>query len=110
MKAIEVENTTGSTLEGGNCVVLEDDKYIGESYIVNVKPEEPQLVSYAVEKNVIVAIKEKTEFLNPHCLKFHNDTKKKFVEQFDQAESLRSFHTVVRFLILKPKLTLADKS
>ena len=99
MKAVEVENNTETTLEGGNCVVLEDDRYIGESFIVNVKPDEPQLVSYAVEKNILVKIQEKTEFLNPHQLKFHNDTKKIFVEKFIQAESLRSFNTVVSCII-----------
>jgi hypothetical protein len=97
MKAVEVVNNTGNTLEGGNCVVLEDDRYIGESFIVNVKPDEPQLVSYSVEKSVLVKIEEKSEFLNPHALKFHNDTKKEFVDKFNQAESLRTFHMMVVF-------------
>ena len=96
MKAVEVQNNTGTTLEGGNCVVLEDDRYIGESFIVNVKPDEPQLVTYAVEKNILVKIKEETEFLNPHELRFHNDTKKVFVEKFSQAESLRTFNMMVQ--------------
>jgi hypothetical protein len=99
MKAVEVENNTNTTLEGGNCVVLEDDRYIGESFIVNVKPDEPQLVSYAVEKNILVKLQEKTEFLSPHELKFHNDTTKTFVDKFSQAESLRSFNTIVKFFL-----------
>ena len=95
MKAVEVENNTGATLEGGNCVVLEDDRYIGESFIVNVKPDEPQLVTYAVEKNILVKVEEKNEFLSPHSLRFYNDTKKDFVDKFSQAESLRSFNMMV---------------
>lgn len=94
MKAIEVINSTGNTLEGGNCVVLEDDKYIGESYIVNVKPDEPQLVTYAVEKNIGVKMVEKTDHLNPHVIKFFNSTKNIYVDNFDQAESLKTFFTV----------------
>ena len=106
MKAVEVENTTGTTLEGGNCVVLEDDRYIGESFIVNVKPDEPQLVSYAVEKNIVVKIKEKIEFLNPHALKFHNDSKKIFVDKFSQAQSVRSFNMMER----RTTYTISNKS
>lgn len=94
MKAIEVENNTGNTLEGGNCVVLEDDKYIGESYIVNVKPDEPQLVTYAVERNVMVNVKDKSEHLAPHRLVFYNSIKKEEVERFDQCDSIRGQHWV----------------
>lgn len=106
MKAVEVENNTETTLEGGNCVVLEDDRYIGESFIVNVKPDEPQLVTYAVEKNILVKIKEETEFLSPHEMKFHNDTKKTVVEKFSQAESLRTYNMMER----RTTYTITNKS
>lgn len=94
MKAIEVENNTGNTLEGGNCVVLEDDKYIGESYIVNVKPDEPQLVTYAVERNVMVNLKEQNEHLAPHRISFRNSIKKEEVERFDQCDSIKGHYWV----------------
>ena len=95
MKAIEVTNNTNTSLEGGNCVVLEDDKYIGESFIVNVKPEEPQLVSYAVEKNVLVKTETKTDHQIPHAMRFKNESKKMFVDKFSQADYLLLLNKIV---------------
>ena len=96
MKAIEVVNSTGYTLEGGNCVVLEDEKYIGESFIVNVKPSEPQLVSYAVEKNIVVNIENENNYLPPYALKFKNTTKNQFVNLFKEADKLVLLNKMVR--------------
>ena len=95
MKSIEVTNTTGATLEGGSCVVLEDDKYIGESFIVNVKPGEPQLVSYVVEKSILVQFQTKTDSLMPHALRFHNKVKKVFVDRFAQADTVVALNNQV---------------
>lgn len=88
MKAIEVTNNTGVTLEGGNCVVLENDRYIGESFIMNVKPDEPQLVSYLVEKNILIKLENKVNSLVPHALRFRNEEKKVFVDKFSQADQV----------------------
>jgi hypothetical protein len=95
IKAVGVMNITESTLEGGNCILLEDSKYIGESFILNVKPDEPQFVSYTVEKNVLVRKESKTDHKIPHQIKFLNNIKKNYVNKFSQADTLSLLKKIV---------------
>jgi hypothetical protein len=54
MRAVEFENTTGLTLEGGPVTVLESGNYVGEAMLETMKPKEQRLVPYAVELSVRV--------------------------------------------------------
>jgi hypothetical protein len=54
MRAVELKNTTGLTLEGGPVTVLEGDSYVGEAMLDTLKPDEHRLVPYAVELGVHV--------------------------------------------------------
>jgi hypothetical protein len=56
MSAILFENTTGLTLENGPVTVFEEDNYVGEAMLNTLKPDEEQIVSYAVELGCIVSI------------------------------------------------------
>jgi hypothetical protein len=54
MRAVELKNTTGLTLEGGPVTVLEGGSYVGEAMLETIKPDEQRLVPYAVELSVRV--------------------------------------------------------
>jgi hypothetical protein len=54
MRAVELRNTTGLTLEGGPVTVLEGESYVGEAMLDTLKPNEQRLVPYAVELGVHV--------------------------------------------------------
>ena len=54
LSAVELENTTGLTLEGGPVTVIEGDTYSGEAMVETIKPEETRLVPYSVELGVVV--------------------------------------------------------
>ena len=54
MRAVELKNSTGLTLEGGPVTVLEGDRYVGEAMLDTLKPDEERLVPYAVELSVRV--------------------------------------------------------
>ncbi len=54
MRAVELRNTTGLTLEGGPVTVLEGGNYVGEAMLETIKPDEQRLVPYAVELSVRV--------------------------------------------------------
>src|SRR5262249_47803077 len=54
MRSVEFENTTGLTLEGGPVTVLEGGSYVGEAMLDTLKPGEPRLVPYAVDRGVSV--------------------------------------------------------
>jgi hypothetical protein len=54
MRAVELKNTTGLTLEGGPVTVLEAGSYVGEAMLDTLKPDEQRLVPYAVELAVRV--------------------------------------------------------
>src|SRR5262245_8616080 len=54
LRAVELKNTTGLTLEGGPVTVLEADSYVGEAMLDTLKPDEQRLVPYAVELSVHV--------------------------------------------------------
>jgi hypothetical protein len=63
LSAVELENTTGLTLEGGPVTVIEGDTYVGEAMVETIKPAETRLVPYSVELAVLVDSKSdsKTE-------------------------------------------------
>ena len=54
MRAVEFENTTGLTLEGGPLTVLEGGSYVGEAMLDTIKPDEKKLIPYAFELSVAV--------------------------------------------------------
>ncbi len=54
MRAVDLKNTTGLTLEGGPVTVLEGDSYVGEAMLDTLKPDDHRLVPYAVELGVHV--------------------------------------------------------
>ncbi|MBY0231180.1 MAG: hypothetical protein K2W96_18015 [Gemmataceae bacterium] len=54
MRAVELKNSTGLTLEGGPVTVLEGSSYVGEAMLDTLKPDEERLVPYAVELGVQV--------------------------------------------------------
>lgn len=54
LSAVEFENTTGLTLEGGPVTVLEGDTYVGEAMVETIKPAETRLIPYSVELAVLV--------------------------------------------------------
>ncbi|WP_165226631.1 hypothetical protein [Aquisphaera insulae] len=54
MRCVELENTTGLTLEGGPLTVLEGGSYVGEAMLDTLKPDETRLVPFAVELGVKV--------------------------------------------------------
>jgi hypothetical protein len=54
MRAVEMKNTTGLTLEGGPVTVLDAGSYVGEAMLDTLKPDVQRLVPYAVELGVHV--------------------------------------------------------
>lgn len=54
LSAVEFENSTGLTLEGGPVTVIEGDSYVGEAMIETIKPAETRLIPYSVELGVLV--------------------------------------------------------
>jgi hypothetical protein len=54
LSAVEFENTSGLTLEGGPVTVLEGDTYVGEAMVETIKPGETRLIPYSVELAVLV--------------------------------------------------------
>lgn len=54
LSAVEFENTTGLTLEGGPVTVVEGDTYAGEAMVETIKPNDTRLVPYSVELGVLV--------------------------------------------------------
>lgn len=54
LSAVEFENTTGLTLEGGPVTVIDGETYAGEAMIETIKPAQTQLIPYSVELAVIV--------------------------------------------------------
>lgn len=54
LSAVEFENTTGLTLEGGPVTVIEGDTYAGEAMVETIKPDETRLIPYSVELAVLV--------------------------------------------------------
>jgi len=54
LSAVEFENTTGLTLEGGPITVIDGDTYAGEAMIETIKPAETRIVPYSVELGVLV--------------------------------------------------------
>ncbi len=53
LSAVEFENTTGLTLEGGPVTVIEGDTYAGEAMVETIKPAETRLIPYSVELAVL---------------------------------------------------------
>ena len=58
--AVEFENTTGLTLEGGPITVIEGDTYAGEAMVETIKPAETRLVPYSVELGVLADSKSQS--------------------------------------------------
>lgn len=54
LSAVEFENTTGLTLEGGPVTVIDGDTYSGEAMIETIKPEQTRIIPYSVELAVLV--------------------------------------------------------
>ncbi len=54
LSAVEFENTTGLTLEGGPVTVIDGDTYAGEAMIETIKPAQVQLIPYSVELAVLI--------------------------------------------------------
>jgi hypothetical protein len=54
LSAVEFENTTGLTLEGGPVTVIEGETYVGEAMVESIKPVETRLIPYSVELGVLV--------------------------------------------------------
>lgn len=61
MSALEFENTTDLTLEGGPVTVIERESYSGEAMLDTVKPGQTRLLPYAVELSCVVDSKAKVE-------------------------------------------------
>lgn len=61
MSALEFENTTELTLEGGPVTVIERENYSGEAMLDTVKPGQTRLLPYAVELSCVVDSKAKVE-------------------------------------------------
>ena len=52
--AIELVNSTGLTLEAGPLMVFEGDRYAGEAMLDSLKPDDTQILAYAVDLGVTV--------------------------------------------------------
>ena len=60
-RALWLNNTSGSTLDGGSFSVLEDETFEGEGIVEPIRPGEKRLVSYAVDLAVNASSKLGTE-------------------------------------------------
>ncbi|KJE89884.1 ubiquitin family protein, variant [Capsaspora owczarzaki ATCC 30864] len=69
MNAVNFVNSTGLPLEGGAISVLEDGNYIGEALLMQLKPQERQLVCFAVETAISVSSSE--EHKESHVNRIH---------------------------------------
>lgn len=49
MSALEITNNTGLTLEGGPVTVIQDETYVGEAMLETIKPDEEQILPFAIE-------------------------------------------------------------
>ena len=94
MRALELKNTTGLTLEGGPLTVLEGDRYVGEAMLDTLKPDEQRLVPYAVELSVRVLDNLESSTQDAHRVRIHDGQL--------IAES-RRFHTMTYHLANKSK-------
>ena len=72
MRAVELKNTTGLTLEGGPLTVLEGDRYVGEAMLDTLKPDEQRLVPYAVELSVRVLDNLESTTEDAHRVRIHD--------------------------------------
>ncbi|MHA1893568.1 MAG: hypothetical protein ACTSX4_03600 [Candidatus Helarchaeota archaeon] len=58
---LELENTSGFTLEEGPISIFDGDRFIGEAMLPFMKPNEKRIISYAVDLGVLVTKKSKTK-------------------------------------------------
>ncbi len=61
MSAVRLHNDTGLTLEGGPVTVLDGTSYAGEAMLETIKPDQIQLLPFAVDLGCRVQIDEKRE-------------------------------------------------
>jgi hypothetical protein len=54
MSAVELENSTGLTLEGGPVTVFEDGRYVGEAMLETTKAGEKRFLPFSVDLGVVV--------------------------------------------------------
>jgi hypothetical protein len=54
MSAVELENSTGLTLEGGPVTVFEDGRYVGEAMLDTMKAGEERFLPFSVDLGVVV--------------------------------------------------------
>lgn len=53
LTCVEMENTTGLTLEGGPVTVLDGSTYVGEAMLQTMRPGDNRLIPYSVELGVL---------------------------------------------------------
>lgn len=61
MSAVRLHNDTGLTLEGGPVTVIDGSSYAGEAMLETIKPDQVQLLPFAVDLGCRVHIVEKRE-------------------------------------------------
>jgi hypothetical protein len=66
LSAILFNNTTGLTLESGPLTVFENGNYVGEAMLNILKPNEEQLIPFAVELGCLVSIDPQSDTQEVH--------------------------------------------
>ena len=72
MAALELRNSTGTTLESGPVTVFEDGNYVGEAMLPTLIGEAKQLVPFAVELGCVVALDHRSKTLPVHMVRIAN--------------------------------------
>jgi hypothetical protein len=72
LSAILFNNTTGLTLESGPLTVFENGNYIGEAMLNILKPNEEQLIPFAVELGCLVSIDPQSDTQDVHQVRIQH--------------------------------------
>ncbi|HSP06314.1 MAG TPA: hypothetical protein VLR94_04010, partial [Acidobacteriota bacterium] len=66
MAALEIKNTTGTTLEGGPVTVFEESGYVGEAMLQTLTPGARQILPFAVELGCVITRDHRSQTLPVH--------------------------------------------
>jgi len=104
---IYLVNSSGAVIENGNCTVSEDGYFVGETSLINLRPDDDMYLTYAVEHGLCISTDVNNEHFPVHAVEISKKLMPKESRgrwshmQYDvRVQAKHNFHTVTKYSIV----------
>ncbi|GAC1661471.1 MAG: DUF4139 domain-containing protein [Candidatus Acidiferrum sp.] len=102
LRALWIDNTSSTTLDGGTFNVLESEAFAGEGLLDPIKPGEKRLLSYAADLGVLIDAKEKAQTDNvTRIVIAHGAMTQSTEERTERTYTVRNRDTLPRTVVIE---------